>query len=184
VGLIYPRYGGFCIPWRTVWLLLPAGGQTSHAELSLDWGPHFHSQMGERSSSEAAFISHLQICPQPRQGGTRAATHTELQPHQPSSAYAICLLLARTVRQHRTQSHSISTLPSACHRLVNSSALFPAQWQQPSTPHSLPANMLSGHQGFFQPRHLLQLSHSAHETAALSTGRVRPSMQGEASPHR
>lgn len=186
VGLIYPRSGGFCIPWKTAWLLLPPGGQTSHVGLPLGWGHPFSNRREEqfRGCLEAAFISHLQISPQPQQGGTWAATHTEIQPYQSSSSYAVCLLLARTVRQHRTQSHSISTLPSACHRLVNSSALFPAQWQWPSTPHSLPANMLSGHQGFFQPRHPLQLFHSAHETAALSMGRVCPSTQEEASPHR
>lgn len=70
-----------------------------------------------------------------------------------------------------------SSTPSACHRPVHSSALFPAQWEQPFTPCSLLANMLSGHQGFLQSHHPLQLPLLAHEMAALSKEQVFPSTQ-------
>lgn len=71
----------------------------------------------------------------------------------------------------------ISPIPRACRRPVNSSALFPAQWEQPSTPCSLLGNMLSGHQSFLQSHHPLQLPLLACEMAALSGDQVCPGTQ-------
>lgn len=116
----------------------------------------------------------------PQRGGIRAANHTGRQPRHLSSSYGICLFLARTSKgcaETTLNLDGISSIPSACHRPVNSSALFPAQWEQPSTPCSLPGNTLSGHQGFLQSHHPLQLPLLAHKMAALSRGQVCPGTQ-------
>ena len=76
----------------------------------------------------------------------------------------------------------ISSMPGACRRPANSSALFPAQWEQPSTPCSLLGNMLSGHQGFLQSHHPLQLPLLAQQMAAFS--RAVWSSTQEATPSR
>lgn len=148
------------------------------------WGPHFHAQMGEREKRLLLFLRNST--------GATARRNQGCKPHREAAPPPLIFIWYLSVlgkgskgRAERTLNLSgISSIPSACRRPANSSALFPAQWEQPSTPCSLLGNMLSGHQGFLQSHHPLQLPLLPHKMAALSREQACPSTQEQAPSRR
>lgn len=120
------------------------------------WRPHFHAQMGQTEREEKNLLLFLENTAD-LHGATvmrNWGCKSQREAASPSLIFTWYLSALGQGSKGCTEMNlnldGISSSPSACRRPVNSSALFLAQWEQPSTPCSLLGNMLNGHQGFLQ----------------------------------